>query len=76
MAALSLSLPIMPAARAALGTDETARYLCHDARLIGLGEDGPTHQPIEHLAMLRATPNMNVFRPPMLLKWPRRGKLH
>ncbi len=30
---------------------------------IGLGEDGPTHQPVEHLAMLRATPNMNVFRP-------------
>jgi len=33
----------------------------HDS--IGLGEDGPTHQPIEHLAMLRATPNLNVFRP-------------
>ena len=30
---------------------------------IGLGEDGPTHQPIEHLATLRATPNTNVFRP-------------
>ncbi|MDX1642306.1 MAG: transketolase C-terminal domain-containing protein, partial [Balneolaceae bacterium] len=28
-----------------------------------LGEDGPTHQPIEHLAALRATPNVNVFRP-------------
>jgi transketolase len=28
-----------------------------------LGEDGPTHQPVEHLAMLRATPNMLVFRP-------------
>ena len=35
--------------------------LTHDS--IGLGEDGPTHQPVEHLAMLRATPNMNVFRP-------------
>jgi len=35
--------------------------LTHDS--IGLGEDGPTHQPIEHLAMLRATPNMYVFRP-------------
>lgn len=35
--------------------------LTHDS--IGLGEDGPTHQPIEHVAMLRATPNMNVFRP-------------
>jgi transketolase len=33
----------------------------HDS--IGLGEDGPTHQPIEHLAMLRATPNILVFRP-------------
>jgi transketolase len=35
--------------------------MTHDS--IGLGEDGPTHQPIEHLAMLRATPNMHVFRP-------------
>ena len=33
----------------------------HDS--IGLGEDGPTHQPIEHLASLRAMPNLNVFRP-------------
>jgi transketolase len=30
---------------------------------IGLGEDGPTHQPIEHLASLRAMPNLNVYRP-------------
>ncbi|MEX0407894.1 transketolase [Aquibium sp. LZ166] len=35
--------------------------LTHDS--IGLGEDGPTHQPVEHLAMLRATPNLRVFRP-------------
>ena len=35
--------------------------MTHDS--IGLGEDGPTHQPVEHLAMLRATPNMHVFRP-------------
>ena len=35
--------------------------LTHDS--IGLGEDGPTHQPVEHLAMLRATPNINVLRP-------------
>ena len=35
--------------------------LTHDS--IGLGEDGPTHQPVEHLAMMRATPNTNVFRP-------------
>jgi transketolase len=33
----------------------------HDS--IGLGEDGPTHQPVEHLASLRAMPNMLVFRP-------------
>ncbi len=39
----------------------TTYVMTHDS--IGLGEDGPTHQPVEHLAMLRATPNMNVFRP-------------
>ena len=35
--------------------------MTHDS--IGLGEDGPTHQPVEHLSMLRATPNMVVIRP-------------
>jgi transketolase len=35
--------------------------MTHDS--IGLGEDGPTHQPIEQLAMLRATPNVRVVRP-------------
>lgn len=35
--------------------------LTHDS--IGLGEDGPTHQPIEHAAILRLTPNMQVWRP-------------
>jgi transketolase len=35
--------------------------LTHDS--IGLGEDGPTHQPVEHLASLRSIPNLNVFRP-------------
>lgn len=35
--------------------------MTHDS--IGLGEDGPTHQPVEHLAMLRATPNMLTIRP-------------
>jgi transketolase len=35
--------------------------MTHDS--IGLGEDGPTHQPIEHLAALRCMPNLNVFRP-------------
>lgn len=35
--------------------------MTHDS--IGVGEDGPTHQPVEHLASLRAIPNLNVFRP-------------
>jgi len=35
--------------------------LTHDS--IGLGEDGPTHQPVEHVMSLRLIPNMNVFRP-------------
>jgi len=35
--------------------------LTHDS--IGLGEDGPTHQPVEHMAALRAIPNLQVFRP-------------
>jgi transketolase len=38
----------------------------HDS--IGLGEDGPTHQPIEHLASLRSIPNLNVFRPSDLIE--------
>ena len=35
--------------------------MTHDS--IGLGEDGPTHQPVEHIASLRAMPNLHVFRP-------------
>ena len=35
--------------------------MTHDS--IGVGEDGPTHQPVEHIASLRAIPNLNVFRP-------------
>ena len=35
--------------------------MTHDS--IGLGEDGPTHQPVEHLSSLRSVPNLNVFRP-------------
>ena len=35
--------------------------MTHDS--IGLGEDGPTHQPVEHIASLRAMPNMHVYRP-------------
>lgn len=40
--------------------------MTHDS--IGLGEDGPTHQPVEHLAMLRATPNTWTFRPADLVE--------
>jgi transketolase len=45
----------------ALMSQRVIYVFTHDS--IGLGEDGPTHQPIEHLAMLRATPNLRVFRP-------------
>jgi transketolase len=45
----------------ALMKQRVVYVMTHDS--IGLGEDGPTHQPVEHLAMLRATPNINVFRP-------------
>ena len=40
--------------------------MTHDS--IGLGEDGPTHQPIEHLAALRAIPNLNIYRPADLIE--------
>ncbi len=51
-----------PAIRlAALMGIRVVHVLTHDS--IGLGEDGPTHQPVEHLAALRAIPNLNVFRP-------------
>jgi transketolase len=46
---------------AALMGERVIHVLTHDS--IGLGEDGPTHQPVEHLAALRAIPNLNVFRP-------------
>jgi transketolase len=46
---------------AALMRQQVVYVFTHDS--IGLGEDGPTHQPIEHLAALRAIPNLNVFRP-------------
>ncbi len=45
----------------ALMNQRVIYVMTHDS--IGLGEDGPTHQPVEHLASLRAMPNMNVFRP-------------
>lgn len=51
-----------PAIRlSALMKQRVIYVMTHDS--IGLGEDGPTHQPIEHLASLRAMPNVNVFRP-------------
>ena len=51
-----------PSLRLAALMQQRAIYiLTHDS--IGLGEDGPTHQPIEQLASLRATPNVKVFRP-------------
>ena len=45
---------------AMMGT-RVIHVMTHDS--IGLGEDGPTHQPVEHLASLRTIPNLNVFRP-------------
>jgi transketolase len=51
-----------PAIRlSALMQQRVIYVMTHDS--IGLGEDGPTHQPIEHLAALRAVPNLYVFRP-------------
>ena len=51
-----------PALRlAALMRQRVIHVLTHDS--IGLGEDGPTHQPVEHLASLRAMPNVHVLRP-------------
>ncbi len=51
-----------PAIRlSALMKQRVIYVMTHDS--IGLGEDGPTHQPVEHLAALRAIPNLNVFRP-------------
>ena len=51
-----------PAIRlAALMNQRVIHVMTHDS--IGLGEDGPTHQPVEHLASLRAMPNLYVFRP-------------
>ena len=51
-----------PAIRlSALMQQHVVYVMTHDS--IGLGEDGPTHQPVEHLASLRAIPNLAVFRP-------------
>ena len=45
----------------ALMNQRVIYVMSHDS--IGLGEDGPTHQPIEHLISLRSIPNLNIFRP-------------
>ena len=51
-----------PAIRlSALMEQRVVYVMTHDS--IGLGEDGPTHQPVEHVASLRAMPNVNVYRP-------------
>ncbi|MGI9371009.1 MAG: transketolase [Hyphomicrobiales bacterium] len=51
-----------PAIRlSALMSQRVIYVMTHDS--IGLGEDGPTHQPVEHLASLRAIPNLDVYRP-------------
>ncbi|MFZ4126198.1 MAG: transketolase [Rickettsiales bacterium] len=51
-----------PAIRlSALMQQRVIYVMTHDS--IGLGEDGPTHQPVEHIASLRAMPNLHVFRP-------------
>jgi transketolase len=51
-----------PAIRLSALMEQRVIYvMTHDS--IGLGEDGPTHQPVEHLAALRAIPNLNIFRP-------------
>lgn len=51
-----------PAIRlSALMQQRVIYVMTHDS--IGLGEDGPTHQPVEHMAALRAIPNLHVFRP-------------
>jgi transketolase len=59
---LTFSDYMRPAVRlASLMEIDTIYVWTHDS--IGLGEDGPTHQPIEHLAALRAIPNLSVVRP-------------
>ncbi|MBV8965377.1 MAG: transketolase, partial [Mycobacteriaceae bacterium] len=59
---LQFSDYMRPAVRLASLMDIDTIYVwTHDS--IGLGEDGPTHQPVEQLATLRATPNVNVVRP-------------
>jgi len=56
-----------PAIRLSALMEQRVIYvMTHDS--IGLGEDGPTHQPVEHLAALRAIPNLDVYRPADLVE--------
>ena len=58
---------LRPALRISALTKQPVTYvMTHDS--IGLGEDGPTHQPVEHLAMLRATPDVTLWRPADLVE--------
>ena len=69
---LQFSDYMRPAVRLASLMDIDTIYIwTHDS--IGLGEDGPTHQPIEHLAALRAIPNLSVVRPGDPTRRPTRG---
>ena len=51
---------------AAMMKQKVIYVFTHDS--IGLGEDGPTHQPIEQLTSLRSIPNLNIFRPSDLIE--------
>jgi transketolase len=63
-----------PAIRLAAFRSTGNHVFTHDS--IGLGEDGPTHQPVEHLAALRAIPNLFGFVRRILMKCARPGPGH
>ena len=55
----------------ALMGQRVIHVMTHDS--IGVGEDGPTHQPVEHVASLRMIPNLLVFRPATASRRPKPG---
>ncbi len=59
---------VCPRCGASFCIKQIPSYLHNDSRFNGLGEDGPTHQPIEILSLLRATPNMLVLDQRMVMK--------
>jgi transketolase len=65
-------MPAPPIRLSALMGIRVIYVMTHDS--IGLGEDGPTHQPVEHLAALRAIPNLMVFRPADAVETPNAGR--